>query len=197
MKKITWLLLLLWLFAPLVQAQTGLEITLRQNSEQEQQTKLRLEKLLQEYNLAKWLFTKKIVIDQQADTPYSHPVLTLNTKGLKRDVSALLASFLHEQLHWFASARLQQTNKAKADLKAIFPAAPDGPPEGANDLDSTYLHLIVCYLEYEGLKELMGEAKAQERIKINSQYFYKWVYRTVLNEGTKIKAVLNAHRLKI
>lgn len=197
MKKMILSLFLCWLLTPLVQAQTGVGITLRQNSEPERQTKLRLEKLLQEYNLVKWLFTKKIVIDEQADAPYSHPVLTLTTKELKRDVSAPLASFLHEQIHWFASAHLPQINQAKAELKANFPTAPDGPPEGANNLDSTYLHLIVCYLEYEGLKELLGEAKAQERITINSQYFYKWVYRTVLNEGAKIKAVLDTQSLKI
>lgn len=69
MKKIFWSLFLCWLFALPMQPQNGVEITLRHNSEPERQTKLRLEELLQEYKLAKWLFTKKIVIDEQADSP--------------------------------------------------------------------------------------------------------------------------------
>ena len=34
--------------------------------------------------------------------------------------------------------------------------------EGARDEFSTYLHLIVCYLEFSAMKELLGEPKARE-----------------------------------
>ncbi|HXG66718.1 MAG TPA: hypothetical protein VNO70_16575, partial [Blastocatellia bacterium] len=82
-------------------------------------------------------------------------------------------------------------------LKTLYPGAPAGPPEGARNQYSTYLHLLVCHLEYEAMKELVGAEKAQGVIEALSRRFYKWVYRTVLADGPKIAAVAAKHNLKI
>jgi hypothetical protein len=197
MRKILVSALLIALCFNTTPAQSSLDISLRHNSEKEQQTKQQLEKLLKDYKVEKWIFTKKILIDEQERIAHSHPVLTLNTKNVNRDSSFLLSTFIHEQIHWFEEAHSSQTDKAKKELQAIFPDAPSGPPEGARDKDSTYLHLIVCYLEYEGMKELVGQEKAKEVMRALSQYLYKWIYRTVLEEELKIKKVIEKYNLKI
>lgn len=67
-------------------------------SKREREIREQLLCLLRKYDLGKWLFTREIRIEEGA-TPHSHPVLTLNTRHLGDD-SLLLASFIHEQLHW-------------------------------------------------------------------------------------------------
>jgi hypothetical protein len=197
MRKILVSALLISLCFNTILAQSTLDISLRHNSEKEQQTKQQLERLLKDYKVGKWIFTKKVLIDEQERIPHSHPVLTLNTGNVNRDSTFLLTTFIHEQIHWFAEGRSSQTEQAKKELQTMFPDAPSGPPEGAKDKESTYLHLIVCYLEYEGMKELVGQEKAKEIIRVLSQRFYKWIYRTVLEEELKIKTVIEKYNLKI
>jgi hypothetical protein len=197
MRKILVSALLISLCFNTIQAQSTLDISLRHNSEKEQQTKQQLERLLKDYKVGKWIFTRKLLIDEQERIPHSHPVLTLNTGNVNRDSAFLLSTFIHEQIHWFAEAHSSQTDKAKKELQTMFPDAPSGPPEGARNKESTYLHLIVCYLEYEGMKELVGQEKAKEIIRVLSQHFYKWIYRTVLEEELKIKTVIEKYNLKI
>jgi hypothetical protein len=172
-------------------------ITVRHNSEKELQTKQRLETLLTQYDVTKWIVTTTVVIDEEQPTPQSHPVLTLNTKGLARDPISLLSSFIHEQMHWFAEGHGTQTAEAIVDLRAAYPNAPDGPPEGASDRESTYLHLLVCYLEYDALRQVVGEPKAREVILTSSQHFYKWIYRTVLTDESRLQRIFKKHRLSI
>ena len=172
-------------------------ITVRHDSEKELQTKQRLEALLAQYDLSKWIVTTTVVIDEDEPVPHSHPVLTLNTKGLARDPISLLSSFIHEQMHWFAEAHGTQTAEAIVDLKAAYPNAPDGPPEGASDRESTYLHLLVCYLEYDALRQLVGEPKAKEVTLTSAQHFYKWIYRTVVTDESKLRVIVERHHLSI
>ena len=180
----------------LVHAQQGLQITLKANTEKELQKKIQLERLLKQYNLSKWIYTKSILIDEQTRIPHSHPVLTLNTNQLDDDL-ATLSTFIHEQIHWFEEANPKQRDKAIEDLRTLYPEAPSGPPEGARDRYSTYLHLIVCYLEYQGMNELVGSEKAKQVIEVSSKRFYRWIYRTVLSDESKLKAVLDKQGLKI
>jgi hypothetical protein len=177
-------------------AQRDLQISLKGNTEKEQQKKNQLEKLLKQYKLSKWIFTKNILIDEQTRIPHSHPVLTLNTNQLDNDLFTL-STFIHEQLHWFEEANPKQRDQAIEELKIIYPDAPGGPPEGARDKYSTYLHLIVCYLEYEGMKELVGSEKAKPIIEESSKRFYRWIYRTVLSDGATLKAVVEKQGLKL
>src|SRR6185295_10570616 len=125
-----------------------------------EQTKAQLQRLLKTYDLAKWIFTKAVLIDEKS-IPHSHPVLTLHTRHL-RDDELLLSTFVHEQCHWFLTQNYKSTEEAKKELRVLFPKVPVSFPEGAMDEDSTYLHLIVIYLEYRADIELLGELKARQ-----------------------------------
>jgi hypothetical protein len=173
------------------------EISVRHAGDaRELQTKSQLERLMAQHDLSKWLFTKKVLIDRDAGIPHSHPVLTLDTDYLKDD-ELLLSTFVHEQIHWFMMQRHEQTEKAMAELRVMFPQAPKGPPDGARDEVSTYLHLLVCYLEYQADRELLGELRARQVIEFWATHHYRWVYRQVLDEGRKLGAVVRKHRLTI
>jgi hypothetical protein len=193
MKKTLVTFWLILLFATSGFARHDLQISLKNNTDKELQRKNQLERILNKYNLSKWTFTKKVLIDEQTSIPHSHPVLTLNASPA--DDFELLATFVHEQIHWFEESKPRQRDKAIEELKTIYPDAPGGPPEGARDKYSTYLHLMVCYLEYEAMMELAGKEKAKE--VMTSKRYYKWIYRTVLSDGPKIKAVIDKHKINI
>jgi hypothetical protein len=196
-KTITSLLLIALCVSPTF-GQPNFDISLARNTEKEIQTKNKLEALLKEYDVSKWTFTRKIVIDEQEFAAHSHPILTISGyRYINRDPADLLSVFVHEQIHWFTASHLEHTGKAKDELKIVYPDAPTAPPEGARDKESTYLHLIVCFLEYEAMKELVGKEKAKEVIERQSTRSYKWIYRTVLSDGDKIKAVIDRHKLQI
>ena len=103
--------------------------------------------------------------------------------------------FVHEQIHWFVNEHPDATEKAIADFRAIFPEVPVGGRDGARDENSTYLHLIVCYLEFAAMEELLDEPKAREVIQ--GWRHYKWIYARVLENGDKLKAVIEKHGLGI
>jgi len=90
--------------------------------------------------------------------PHSHPTLTLNTGNLGHD-ERLLSEFVHEQIHWFEERKPEQCDAAIRDLKKSFPDLPTQRPEGAQDRRSSYLHLVVCYLEFQAMKELVGASR--------------------------------------
>ncbi|HYP29399.1 MAG TPA: hypothetical protein VE262_21995 [Blastocatellia bacterium] len=196
MKKLFAASLLVLVSVSLAHAQGALQISLKSGSEKENQKKAQIERLLKQYDLSKWLFTKSVLIDEQTGIPHSHPVLTLNADELDDDPRTL-ATFIHEQIHWFGDANRAGVEKAIEELKMMYPQAPGGPPEGARNSYSTYLHLIVCYLEYQGMKELVGNEKAKQVIEASSKRFYKWIYRTVLSDEAKLRAVVEKHGLKI
>lgn len=198
MRKIFVCILFAVIMCQSVAAQTNtsqLEITLKRGDQKEQQTKQQLQRLLSAYDVSKWLWTRKIEIDSDYNTiPHSHPVLTLSTRHLKDD-ELLLSTFVHEQLHWHLSANSRQTEEAYKELKTIFPQVPVGFPEGAKDEESSYKHLLVCYLEYQADKELLGELKARQVMEFWATDHYTWIYKTVLEQGRKIGAVVYKHKL--
>ena len=165
------------------------------NDASELQTKSQLQKLLAQYDLSKFIFTKEIIIDRNT-IPHSHPVLTLHTRHLKDD-ELFLSTFVHEQIHWFLTQRQDQTDQAVKELRTIFPKVPVGFPEGAESEDSTYLHLLVNTLEYRADKELLGELRARQVMEFWATDHYSWAYRRVLDEGDKIRAVLRKYKLVI
>jgi hypothetical protein len=75
-----------------------LNITLQHNSAGEQKRKEQIERLAEQYDLAKYTITRDIAIDQQAIN-HSSPVLTQNLRFLDNDDRALSA-YVHEQAHW-------------------------------------------------------------------------------------------------
>lgn len=152
-----------------------------------------LGKLLEQHDLSKWIFTREIVIDEKTGIPHSHPVLTLNTNYTGPEF--LLSVFVHEQLHWFALAHEEDRDRAIAELEQLFPDLPTQPPDGSRGRFSSYQHVIVCYLEYAALKELVGDEKAREVITFWAGHHYRGIYRLVLDPTDKIRAVIEKHNL--
>jgi hypothetical protein len=181
-------------FAAGTATQTKIDIQLKNGSASEAGTKKRLEALFEQYDLSKWTFTKKVIIEDKA-LPHSHPVLTLNTSDDK-DLY-LLSEYIHEQIHWFEEAHPEQREMAIAELEGLFLTLPTSPPDGARGRHSSYLHLLVCYLEYEGLKELAGEEKARAVFEHWSQHHYKSIYKTILKDRAKVKSVAEKYKLTL
>lgn len=173
--------------------QTSLDIALKHDSAGEAQTRDQLRKLVAAYDVSPWIYTRSVVIDERA-VPFSHPVLTLHTRHAKDD-ELLLSTFIHEQLHWFFAERTDATDLAIGDLRRVFPAVPVGGSIGARDERSTYLHLLVCYLEQQADIHLLGELKAKQVMEFWASDHYSWVYETVLDRGRDIRKILDDRKL--
>jgi hypothetical protein len=145
------------------------------------------------YDLTDWLFTTRVDVDENA-IPHSHPVLTINTEH-EGNEALFLAAFVHEQLHWFEEEHAEIRDRAIDDTVQYFPKVPSDRPEGAGDEESTRLHLLVCYLEYQALKRILGIQTAKQTIIALSEHHYSWVYRTVLKDGPKIRRIIQKHNL--
>jgi hypothetical protein len=189
--------LYLALVTPLTATEPAVPITieLKSGSPDEVATRSQLERLLQAYDLKRWIFTKKVLVDRSA-IPHSHPVLTLHTRHL-RDDDLLLSTFVHEQIHWFLASKDEEVTQAKADLKVLYPKIPVGFPEGADSEDSGYEHLLVIWLEYRSDKDLMGELRAEQIMDFWSGDHYTWLYRQVLESGSKIAEIIRNRHLVI
>lgn len=171
------------------------EIILVHDSTAEREVKSKLSSLLQKYNLRKWIFTRKMQIDENA-IPHSHPVLTLST-GSRHDDATLLADFIHEQSHWFEDAHTKEIREAVEEFERLYPNLPTAPPDGARGRFSTYMHLVVCYWELEGLSEVMGKEIARQTIERTASHHYRAVYRQVLDDTVRIRNVVAKHQLII
>jgi hypothetical protein len=193
MKRIIFPIVVALLLGATAQAESGIEVSLKNNSKDEERTRVQLQRLLQTYDVAKWTFTKSVVIDEKA-IPHSHPVLTLSARHV-RDDELLLSTYVHEQIHWFLTQNSKSTEAAKKELRAMFPKVPVAFPEGASDEESTYLHLIVIYLEYRADRELLGELRARQVMEFWANDHYTWIYRTVLERARDIGAVAFKHKL--
>lgn len=135
-----------------------------------------------------------MAIDADA-IPHSHPVLTLHTRHLDED-RLLLSTFVHEQLHWFLTSHPDESVQAALDdLRTAFTDAPTGFPEAADDDESTYLHLIINFLEREGLASILGTDSATSVIEFWASDHYRWIYRMVLERGDEIRRILEKHEL--
>jgi len=183
-------------------AQTpAVSIELAHNSANEQQVKDQLGRLLKEYDLSRWVFTKKTRIEQ-GTRPHSHPVLTLNTRYATND-RLLLAGFVHEQIHWFLVGKGRDASKAIAEAAQRYPNAPESVADGgAGNRSSTTLHLVVCQLEFESLRALLGadaaRAVLQEQIKEGTSGLgYQWIYQKVLDDQNDLSALVRKHRLML
>jgi hypothetical protein len=169
----------------------AIDIRLQSGTPLEERGRDQLRRLLRTYDLHKWLFTRDVLL-QSGVIPHSHPVLTLNTRYVDDD-TAQLATFVHEQLHWFLTDHVERanTNAALTELRALYPTVPTALPEGAMGERSTYLHLIVCHLELQALTALLGEQSARQQLERWTHY--TWVYRTVLTETERIGELLRRH----
>ena len=168
---------------------SALVIDVAEGTTAEEQTRQQLQRITTELDLSRWLFTRRVRIEAMA-IPHSHPVLTVNTRYLGND-TAQIATFVHEQIHWFLSRNDSATESAIADLRRLYPDAPGAPPQGARDLHSTYLHLLVCALEYDAVRDLFGQDVAQRTLR--GWRHYSWVYAEVLDRPEPIWDVLRRH----
>lgn len=167
-------------------AQPALEVRVAKGTAGEEQGHEQIQRILSTWDLSRWLFTPTVQI-QSGVIPHSHPVLTLNTLYLAND-TAQLATLVHEQLHWFLTQKSAATDSAITALKRLYPDAPAGPPEGARDLYSTYLHLIVCMLEFDAVRQVFDEGVA--RRTLGAWRHYPWVYRQVLERPEPIRRII-------
>lgn len=148
--------------------------------------------LAQVYDLSPFLYTKKINVESKV-IPHSHPVLTLNTRHAENP-KKILAMWMHEELHWWMDKNSKATAAAVKELKKIYPDAPKGMGATA---DSTFLHLLVCYLEMRTLALYVGEKESKVIIEdiMRKDKIYPWVYYQVLYKNFAIKKILKKHKL--
>jgi hypothetical protein len=171
----------------------SIAIDLAHGSDRERRTKARLEEEIASYDLSKYTFTREVVIDEGAMN-HAFPVLTLNARFADSGAE-LLSSYVHEQLHWYLRAHRAQQQAAIAQLRRMYPNAPVGLPESAETAYSTYGHLVACYLEIQADRQLMGPERTAAII--SAKRHYTWIYRTILQDESRIAAVVSGHGLQI
>ncbi len=168
----------------------------KNNTADEMRTIELLKKLTKQYDLSKYLFTKKIVIDTDV-IPHSHPELTLNTRH-NLDEDLLLSTFIHEQLHWFVMSKEKTTRDSVLhQLQRIFPDPRLKYPFGSEDAYNTYMHIVICYLEIITMRKLVGELKAYQVLQFLMNDHYTWVYQHIHNRGFSIFRILKANGLLV
>lgn len=173
------MILSLWLAAGSAAPQ-ALDIRTANRTELEQRGVEQLRRILDTWEIDRWVFVDDVRIETGV-IPHSHPVLTLSTRTVDdRADEAQLATFLHENFHWFVLEDQPALAAAVAEHRELFPDAPGRAGGGARDPRSTYLHLVVCDLELQALTQLLGEARAREII--GGWNHYPWVYERVLSD---------------
>lgn len=168
-------------------------ITLKKGTSAEKKGREQLQRLVSEYDLESWMFTRKVVIESHA-IPHSHPVLTINTRHLDDDLMQL-STFLHEEIHWFLDDREEATNRAVDSLRRMFPNPPEHGVIGTRSEQSTYRHLIVNWLELDAMTRLVGKERA--RSVLSRKDYYDWIYARVLDQTEEIEGVLVEQKLVI
>ena len=170
-----------------------IDIELATGTPSEKLAETQLRRLLANYDLSSLILTRRIRIESRV-VPHSHPVLTLSTRHLEDD-ERQLATFIHEQLHWYASENSDAVTSAIADLRNRYPAAPVGGELGGRDEHGTYLHLIIGLLEFDALVHFLGRDRALE--VISRMDIYLWIYDKVLKDEATIRAIMTDHGLAL
>jgi len=172
----------------------NLEIALDLSTAQRSAERVRtmLQDLRARHDLARFEYTRQVRIAPM-EIPHSHPVLTLNT--WVRDETGLLCGYLHEQMHWYLTwyshahpARWRTLYQA---LLARYPDAPTAPPAGAPDRFSTYLHLVINWLEVDAVACLLDRDTVIRHV--SALPFYAWMYRTVIADWKALGALYTDH----
>jgi hypothetical protein len=150
--------------------------------------------LRERYNLGRYEYTKKVRI-APTELCYSHPVLTLNTS--LRAENAILCTYLHEQMHWYLTwyshVNRSGWQEIWSTIRQTYPSLPVGFPQGANDEHSSYLHIIVNYLEIEAAGDVLGSDIARDVAAKN--FVYRGIYEIVLREWESLTALYRRHGL--
>lgn len=172
----------------------NVEIDLTEARRAAEQVRGLLDKLRAEHDLRPFEYTTRVRI-APGEVPHSHPILTLNT--MLREERALLSTYLHEQMHWYVTwysyARTAGWRAIRKELEARYPAIPTVFPEGAHTAASSYLHLIVNWLEIEGTSVLLGREAAVEIAAKN--FVYSGIYKIVLADWDELARLYREHGL--
>jgi hypothetical protein len=131
----------------------------------------------------------RLLSRKQSTMPHSHPVLTINTRH-KENKLVLFSTLLHEQIHWFAVKNFERVKRIILELKKIYINVPVGYPLGAKDEFSTYLHLVINFLEIQALNELLNKKDANNVIDFLINDHYTWIYKTVLQDYSSLERLL-------
>jgi hypothetical protein len=151
--------------------------------------------LRRRHDLSRYEYTKTIRIVPGGDT-FAHPVLTLGNRfAVSEDL--LLSTYLHEQMHWylwhFGTPEHDPVAPFFDELVRRYPNAPTDLPDGARNYESTYLHLVVNWLEIAATAEFIGRARAWAVAE--SQRSYRWIYKTVLKDWDSLGELYERHGL--
>lgn len=185
------LVLLTWVLLPAgklsaAASADGIDIELAETTPWTLRAEAVFRELLSRYDLRAYTFTRKVRIEPRV-IPHSHPVLTLNTRYVD-DSERWLAQYLHEQIHWFLSARNTATLSAIAAFRARYPELPTARDQVARDPHSTYLHLAVNWLELVALRHYLGADRAEEIL--STHHFYRWINSTVIRDEADIGEIM-------
>jgi hypothetical protein len=151
--------------------------------------------LRRRHDLSRFEYTRIVRIAPGSDT-FSHPILTLGNRFAEGE-DLLLSTYLHEQMHWYLwhleTPERDPIAPFMDELVRRYPGAPIGLPDGARNYESTYLHLVVNWLEIAATSEFIGRERA--RAVAQTQWTYRWIYRTVLNDWDRLGALYEQHGL--
>jgi hypothetical protein len=138
--------------------------------------------LRRRHDLSRFEYTRIVRIVPGGDT-FSHPILTLGNRFADNE-DVLLSTYLHEQMHWYLWHLGTPEHDPVApffdELVKRYPEAPTALPDGARNYESTYLHLVINWLEVAATSELIGRRRACA--VADHSFTYRWIYRTVLQD---------------
>jgi hypothetical protein len=149
-----------------------------------------LRAVLGEYDLRRWMCTDLVLVNERIKGGVSHPLM-ICPELLTRRPQCALTTFMHEEMHWIQGPGL---DAATTEVSKRWPGPPP-PPAGGRDAESTWLHLIVCTLEYQSLAELLGAAAAQAELRQHNGY--AWIYDQIFAEPEWFAGLLTRHGVAI
>jgi len=166
-----------------------LNIKSRHGTSREERTKQQVERLAAQYDLKKFTKTRDIIIEQGA-IAHAYPTLTMNCRFVDDDDLAL-SQYVHEQGHWVLQPNHPPNNPGLSDeLQRLVPGLPIAYPAGAGDVRSTYYHLAVILLEWQGLEELIGPERARKVMEWKRSDHYTAIYDAVLKQRAELEKML-------
>ena len=153
-----------------------------------------LRALRRRHDLSRFEYTRVVRIVPGGDT-FSHPMLTLGNRFAENE-DTLLSTYLHEQMHWYlwhlGTPERDPVAPFFDELVRRYPEAPTELPDGARNYKSTYLHLVINWLEVAATAEFIGRHRAVAVAEV--QRTYRWIYRTVLQGLGPAAGALRAAR---
>ena len=154
-----------------------------------------LRALRRRHDLTRYEYTRIVRIVPGGDT-FSHPMLTLGNRFAQNE-DLLLSTYLHEQMHWYlwylGTPERDPVAPFFDELVRRYPEAPTELPDGARSYESTYLHLVINWLEVAATSEFIGRTRACAIAE--TQRTYRWIYRTVLRDWDLLGELYERHGL--